>query len=221
MLLRHRGQEPTVDPSAFVAPTATLVGDVRVGPRARVMYGAVLDAEGSRVEVGECAIVCEHAVLRATAAGGTPRPVVLADHVFVGPHATLLGCQVGRCAYLATGVTVLHAARVGAGGSIAVGALVHAGAVVPDELFVPPNMLAVGDPVRVLPPAHPDELGEAVRSTGFARLAFGVEATWEDRVARYERTAEVRSREFAAHADDVVLPHGEAAAGPGGAGSLT
>ena len=59
MLLRHRGREPAVDPSAFVAPTATLVGDVRVGPRARVMYGAVLDAEASRVEVGECAIVCE------------------------------------------------------------------------------------------------------------------------------------------------------------------
>src|SRR6266536_3931064 len=72
MLLRHRGHEPVV------APTATLVGDVRVGPRARVMYGAVLDAEGARVEVGECAIVCEHAVLRATAAGGTSRPVVSA-----------------------------------------------------------------------------------------------------------------------------------------------
>jgi carbonic anhydrase/acetyltransferase-like protein (isoleucine patch superfamily) len=211
MLLRHRGREPTVDPSAFVAPTATLVGDVRIGPRARVMYGAVLDAEGSRVEVGECAIVCEHAVLRATAAGGTPRPVVLADHVFVGPHATLLGCHVDRCAYLATGVTVLHAARVGAGGSIAVGALVHAGAVVPDELFVPPNMLAVGDPARVLPPTDPEALGEAVRSTGFAGLAFGVEAVWEDRIARYQQTAEVRSREFAAHADDVVLPAGEAA----------
>ena len=55
MLVRHRGHDPAVDPSAFVAPTATLVGDVRVGPRARVMYGAVLDAEASRVEVGECA----------------------------------------------------------------------------------------------------------------------------------------------------------------------
>jgi carbonic anhydrase/acetyltransferase-like protein (isoleucine patch superfamily) len=211
MLLRHRGREPAVDPSAFVAPTATLVGDVRVGPRARVMYGAVLDAEASRVEVGECAIVCEHAVLRATAAGGTERPVVLGDHVFVGPHATLLGCHVGRCAYLATGVTVLHAARVGAGGSVAVGALVHAGAVVPDELFVPPNMLAVGDPVRLLPPDDPQALGEAVRSTGFAGLAFGVEAVWEDRIARYRQTAEVRSREFAAHADDVVLPGGDGA----------
>jgi carbonic anhydrase/acetyltransferase-like protein (isoleucine patch superfamily) len=209
MLLRHRGQEPIVDPSAFVAPTATLVGDVRVGARARVMYGAVLDAEAARVEVGECAIVCEHAVLRATAAGGTPRPVVLADHVFVGPHATLLSCRVDRCAYLATGVTVLHAARIGAGGSVAVGALVHAGAVVPDERFVPPNMVAVGDPVRLLPADDPEALGEAVRSTGFARLAFGVEAVWEDRIARYEQMAEVRSGEFAAHAEDVVVSRGE------------
>jgi carbonic anhydrase/acetyltransferase-like protein (isoleucine patch superfamily) len=206
MLLRHRGHDPIVDPSAFVAPTATLVGDVRVGPRARVMYGAVLDAEASRVEVGECAIVCEQAVLRATAAGGTPRPVVLADHVFVGPHATLLGCRVERCAYLATGVTVLHAARIGAGGSIAVGALVHGGAVVPEEFFVPPNMIAVGDPVQVVPTNDPGALAEAVRSTGFTQLAFGVEANWEDRIARYERTAEVRSAEFAEHADDVVLP---------------
>jgi carbonic anhydrase/acetyltransferase-like protein (isoleucine patch superfamily) len=164
--------------------------------------------------VGECAIVCEHAVLRATAAGGTPRPVVLADHVFVGPHATLLGCHVGRCAYLATGVTVLHAARVGAGGSIAVGALVHAGAVVPNELFVPPNMIAVGDPVRVHPATDPATLGEAIRSTGFARLAFGIEAAWEDRITRYEQAAEVRSEEFAAHADDVLLSPDDQAAPP-------
>jgi carbonic anhydrase/acetyltransferase-like protein (isoleucine patch superfamily) len=210
MLLRHRGRDPIIDPSAFVAPTATLVGDVRVGPRARVMYGAVLDAEASRIEVGECAIVCEHAVLRATAAGGTPRPVLLADHVFVGPHATLLGCRLDRCAYMATGATVLHAAQIGAGGSVAVGALVHAGTVIPKEYFVPPNMIAVGDPVRVYPPDDAVALGEAVRSTGFARLAFGVQMAWEDRVARYEQTAEIRSEEFAAHIKDIVVSHGDA-----------
>ena len=208
MLLRHRGHEPVIDPSAFVAPTATLVGDVRVGPRARVMYGAVLDAEASRIDVGECTIVCEHAVLRATAAGGAQRPVVLADHVFVGPHATLLGCRVGRCAYVATGVTVLHAAQVGAGAAVAVGALVHGGTVVPDEFFLPPNMVAVGDPVRVQPPDDPAALAEAVRSTGFARLAFGVETAWEDRITRYEQVAEIRSAEFAAHAEDVIVSGG-------------
>jgi carbonic anhydrase/acetyltransferase-like protein (isoleucine patch superfamily) len=206
VLIRHRGRSPAVDPSALVAPTAALVGDVSVGPRARVMYGAVLDAEASRVALGECAVVCEHAVLRATAAGSQAWPVELADHVFVGPHATLLGCSVGRCAYLATGATVLQGARLGPGASIAVGALVHAGTVVPGGLFVPPNMVAVGDPVRLLGPDDPAALAEAVRSVGFARLAFGVEADWEDRVARYERSAEVRSAEFAAHRDDTLLP---------------
>jgi carbonic anhydrase/acetyltransferase-like protein (isoleucine patch superfamily) len=209
MLLRHRGHDPVVDPSAFVAPTATLVGDVRIGPRARVMYGAVLDAEASRIEVGECAIVGEHAVLRATAAGGTSRPVVLGDHVFVGPHATLLGCQVERCAYLATGATVLQGAHLGAGASIAVGALVHGGTVIPGEFFVPPSMMAVGDPARVYPPDDPEASREAVRSTGFARLAFGVEAAFEDRIERYRQASEVRSAEFAAHLDDVEIdvPH--------------
>jgi carbonic anhydrase/acetyltransferase-like protein (isoleucine patch superfamily) len=203
-LIRHRGREPQVHPTAYVAPTATLVGDVRVGPRARVMYGAVLDAEASRIEIGECAVICENAVLRASAAAGAEQPVLVGDHVFVGPHATLLGCEVGRCAYLATGATVLQTARLGAGAVIAVGALAHARTVLPDEFFVPPHTLAVGDPVRVLAPGDPG-VPAAIRDVGFAQAAFGVNAEWTDRIARYERTAEVRSAEFAAHADDEVL----------------
>ena len=75
MLLRHRGHEPVVDPVAFVAPNATVVGDVRIGPRARVMYGAVLDAEASRVEVGECVIICESCPWRSVSCTCRPRPV--------------------------------------------------------------------------------------------------------------------------------------------------
>ena len=63
--IRHRGHEPRVDPTAYLAPTATVVGNVIIGPRARVMYGAVLDAEGSRIEIGEASVICENAVLRA------------------------------------------------------------------------------------------------------------------------------------------------------------
>jgi carbonic anhydrase/acetyltransferase-like protein (isoleucine patch superfamily) len=202
--IRHRGHEPNVDPTAFVAPTATLIGNVRVGPRVRVMYGAVLDAEGSRIEVGEATVICENAVLRASAVTGTDQPVVLGDHVFVGPHATLLGCSIDRCAYLATSATVLQMARLGAGVVVAVGGLVHAGTVVPSEFFVPPYTLAVGDPVRLFDPGSA-EAAEAIRQVGFARVAFGVDAEWTDRISRYERTAEVRVEEFAAHADDHLL----------------
>lgn len=205
MLIRHRGARPSVDPSAYVAPNATLVGDVRVGPRARIMYGATLDAEGSHIEIGEACVIAENAVLRATAVADPPHPVLLGDHVFVSPHATLLGCQVGRCAYLATGVTILQAARLEPGAVVAVGALVHARTVVPVEYFVPPMTVAVGDPVRVIGSDRPEELAEAVRDVNFAAAAFGVEAEWTDRVARYERIAEVRVAEFLAHADDEVL----------------
>jgi len=202
--IRHRGHEPRVHESAYVAPTATLVGDVVVGPRARVMFGAVLDAEGSRVEIGEATVIGENTVLRASAVTGTDQPVLLADHVFVGPHATLLGCVVGRCAYLATAATVLQTARVGAGAVVAVGGFVHAGTVLQDEYFVPPHTMAVGDPPRVLAAGSADA-PEAIRGVNFAAVAFGVEAEWTDRISRYERTAEVRVAEFGAHAGDEVV----------------
>ena len=202
--VRHRGQEPRVHRSAYIAPTATLVGNVVVGPRARVMYGAVLDAEGSRIDIGEAVVICENAVLRASAAAGMEQPVLLGDHVFVGPHATLLGCRVDRCAYLATAATVLQTARLGAGAVVAVGALVHARAVVPDEYFVAPHTVAVGDPLRVLA-AGSDEVPDAIRGVNFAAVAFGIDTEWTDRVSRYERSAEVRVEEFGAHADDELV----------------
>jgi carbonic anhydrase/acetyltransferase-like protein (isoleucine patch superfamily) len=205
MLIRHRGEAPDVDPSAYVAPTATLVGAVRIGPRARIMYGAVLDAEGATVEVGEACVISEHAVLRATAVAAEPRPVALGDHVFVGPHATLLGCRVERCCYLAAQTTVLQGARLGAGAVLAVGALAHAGTAVASELLVPPMTVAVGDPARVITPDRAEEMAAAIRGVNFAATAFGVEHEWTDRIARYERMAEVRVEEYAAHADDEVI----------------
>jgi carbonic anhydrase/acetyltransferase-like protein (isoleucine patch superfamily) len=169
------------------------------------MYGAVLDSEGSRVDIGECTIVCEHAVLRATAAGDVDHPVVVGDHVFIGPHATLLGCTVEPCSYIATGATVLQGATVHSGAVVAVGAVVHARTVVPSGFFVPPNTIAIGDPLTLYSPADKEALAAAIQSLGFARTAFGVDAPWEDWVTRYWQATEVRSREFDSHAHDTIV----------------
>lgn len=202
MLISHRGSTPVVDPSAFVAPTATLVGDVRVGPRARVMYGAVLDAEGSTISIGEACVIAENAVLRAVT---SPEwPVSLGDHVFVGPHATVLGAVVERCAYLATGAVVLQGAQVGSGACVAVHALVHARTVIAPEGFVAPGCAAVGD--QIFRPDQVDELTRAIGALNFAGTAFGTGSTWGSepghRTRRYEEMAEVRVAEFGAHLDD-------------------
>jgi carbonic anhydrase/acetyltransferase-like protein (isoleucine patch superfamily) len=93
---------------------------------------------------------------------------------------------------------------VGAGAVVAVGALVHARAVVPDEYLVPPQTVAVGDPLRVLA-AGSDEVPDAIRAVNFSAVAFGVDTEWTDRVHRYERSVEVRVEEFGAHADDELL----------------
>ena len=207
MLIEHRGNGPAVADDAYIAPTAVLAGKITVAAGARVMYGAVLDSEGSTIEVGETSVICEHAVLRATAVGFRDHPVRLGDHVFVGPHATLLGCSLEPAAYIATGATVLQGARIGAAAAVGVGALVHANATVPEEFFVPPGAVAIGSPVRLYSAADPAALAEAIRAVGFAKAAFGIDAGWEDRRARYRQAAEVRAAEFGAHAED-TLPSG-------------
>jgi len=63
MLIEHRGAAPDVHPSAYVAPTAVLCGAVRVGPDARILFGAVLTAEDGAIEVGARCVVMENAVL--------------------------------------------------------------------------------------------------------------------------------------------------------------
>ncbi|MFI9787712.1 hypothetical protein ACIHEI_30025 [Kitasatospora sp. NPDC051984] len=100
---------------------------------------------------------------------------------------------------------MLQEARVGAGTVVAVSALVHARTVLPDEFFVPPHCLAVGDPVRIFAPGDP-AVPQAIAELGFAGVAFGIDAALTDRLARYERIAEVRVREFGAHLDDLREP---------------
>lgn len=199
-----------VDPTAYVAPTAVLAGDVRIGPRARVMYGATLDAEGSAIEIGECTVVCEHAVIRATAAGDLDHPVRIADHVFISPHSTILGCVIERGSYVATGATILQGAHLHQGASVAVGAFVHATTVLPAGMFIPPQAIAIGDPVSVFAPDQHEDIARAIAAIGFASVAFGVETEWDDRVNRYVQATEVRSREFGAHRDDLIIAGGEA-----------
>jgi carbonic anhydrase/acetyltransferase-like protein (isoleucine patch superfamily) len=175
-----------------------LAGRVTVGPRARILPGAVLTAEGSRVDIGESSIVSEHAVLRATAATDTERPVVVGDRVLIGPHATLLGCTIESAAFIATGATVVQGAHIGAEAIVAVGAFVHAGTVLPDGFLLAPNMIAIGDPVTVYAPDDPT-LPEAIRKIGFARYAFGLDSPQRREIA------EVRSQEYSAHLEDEII----------------
>jgi len=172
-LIEHAGHRPTVDPDAYVAPTATLCGDVRVGPDARILFGAVLTADGGPVEIGAGCIVMENAVLRGT----RQDPLRLGRQVLVGPLAYLTGCSVGDDAFLATGCRVFNGARIGARAEVRINAVVHLRTVLAPDATVPIGWVAVGDPARLFPPGDHDGIWAVQEPLDFPRYVFGVPRT--------------------------------------------
>jgi carbonic anhydrase/acetyltransferase-like protein (isoleucine patch superfamily) len=172
MEIRHLESIPSIDPEAYVAPTAVLSGQVRVGPGSCVLHGAVLSADGGPVEIGTSCVIMEHAVLR-----GTPRhPLTIGDHVLAGPHCYLTGCTVGDEVFIATGAMVFNGAQMGRASSVALGGAVHIGCVVPPETRIPVGWVAVGDPARLYPPGEAEAIRAGLEEAGgFLPLVFGAD----------------------------------------------
>src|SRR3989442_11226277 len=121
MILAHGGKRPLIDTSAYVAPTATICGEVSVGPESRVLFGAVLTAESGPVTIGERCIIMENAVIR----GVAHHPASLGDHVLVGPHAHLSGCRIEDDVFIATGACIFNGATIGARATVRIRRIVH------------------------------------------------------------------------------------------------
>jgi carbonic anhydrase/acetyltransferase-like protein (isoleucine patch superfamily) len=170
MLIEHDGHRPRVHPTAWVAPNAVLSGDVRVGPDSRVLFGAVLTAEGAPITVGSACIVMENAVLR----GAGRHPLTLGDHVLVGPRAYLSGCTIKDHVFLATGATVFNGATLGERAEVRINGVVHLRTPIPPGTTVPIGWIAVGDPAELHPPADDVAIRAVQEPLDFPGTIFGV-----------------------------------------------
>jgi carbonic anhydrase/acetyltransferase-like protein (isoleucine patch superfamily) len=171
MLLAHDGATPVIDPTARVAPNATICGAVTIGPNCSIGFGAVLTAESGPIVLGANCVVMDTAVVR----GVRGNPARISDNVLVGPRAYLTGCTVAENAFLATGATVFNGARIGARAEVRINGIVHLRTVLPEDAVVPLNWIAVGDPARILPPDRHDEIWAIQQALDFPRYVFGVE----------------------------------------------
>lgn len=170
MILEHRGKRPTIHDSAYVAPTAVICGDVTIGEHSRVLFGAIIVAEGGPVAIGSYDIIMEQAVIR-----GTPRhPARVGSHVFVGPHGHLTGCAVDDDVFLATGVTILNGAHVGSAAQVRNNGVVHVEARLLPGAVVPIGWIAVGDPAQIIPPQEHDRIWSG-QEESFPLTVFGLE----------------------------------------------
>lgn len=200
MILEHLGKSPRIDASAYVAPSATVCGDVSVGPHTCIMHGASVVAEGGSIEIGEYCIILENAVVRSTA----KHRAVIGKHSLIGPNAHVVGCTVEECVFVATGAAVFHAARLESCCEVRVNGVVHTRTRVPRNTTIPIGWIAVGDPAAILPPHEHDAIWSRQKPLNFPMTVYGIERPAEGGTIMPEITRRL-SKVYAGHKDDRKL----------------
>ncbi len=140
MIRAFRGVLPRVAPSAYIDPSAQVIGDVTLGERSSIWCNATLRGDVNRIVIGNETNVQDNAVLHVDEGDF---PLHLGDRVTVGHSAMLHGCTVEDGALIGIGAIVLNGAKIGAGAVVAAGALVSEGVV------IPAGSLAMGVPAKV------------------------------------------------------------------------
>lgn len=142
MLEPHPFRSTRVDlaESSWVAPNATVVGEVRVGERSSVWYGCVVRGDLEPIEIGVETSVQDLSVVHVDHG----MPTVIGDRVTIGHRVVVHGCRVGDDAVVGMGAVLLS------GCSIGTGAVVAAGAVVREGFEVSPGQIVAGVPARIV-----------------------------------------------------------------------
>lgn len=138
-VLSYDGRQPTIHADAWLAPTATVIGDATVNSQASVFYGAVVRADMDRIVLGAGSNLQDNVVVH-TDYGF---PTWIGSGVSVGHAAVVHGCTVEDDCLIGMNATILNGARIGAG------SLVAAGTVVLEGTVIPPRSLVAGVPGKV------------------------------------------------------------------------
>ena len=136
----HLGRLPEIDETAYLAPTAYVVGKVRVGARTSIWYGATVRGDTGEVVVGDESSIQEAATVHTEG----DRVTRIGNRVTMGHHALVHAAEVGDDCIIGVNASVLTGAKVGSG------SIVAAHALVPEGREIPPNSLVVGVPGKVL-----------------------------------------------------------------------
>ena len=150
-------KKPSIDPSPFIAPNATVMGDVTIGADCSVFFGAVIRAEQDAIVIGAGTNIQDNCVLHVDKG----YPLTLAPGCTVGHGAILHGCTVGENSLIGMGAIILNGAVIGRD------CIVGAGALVPQNAVIPDGSLAVGCPAKVRRAVTEEDVAANRRSAAF------------------------------------------------------
>lgn len=139
MIIEFEGNTPKIHPSAWIAPTAVIIGDVEIGPDSSVFYGSVLRGDVNAIRIGARTNIQDNSVLHVD----RDAPCILGDDVTVGHMALVHGTTVGDGTLVGMKSSLLSRSAIGSG------ALIAAGAVVLEDMEIPDRVLAAGVPAKI------------------------------------------------------------------------
>ena len=145
MIRPFQNRAPAIDPSAFIAETAVIIGDVAIGPESSVWYNCVVRGDVNFIRIGARSNIQDLSVLHVWHRGkdGDPgAPVIIGDDVTVAHSVTLHGCTLENGCFVGMQAMVMDRAVVGEEAQVGAGALVTAGTI------IPPRTLWLGSPAR-------------------------------------------------------------------------
>jgi len=139
MIIEYRGKVPKIHHSAFVAPTAVLIGDIEIGEESSIWFGVVLRGDNGPIRIGARTSVQDNSVIHVSEGNQT----IIGDGCTIGHCVTMEDCTIGNGALVGSNAVVLNEAVVGEQ------ALIAAGAVVGAKANIPPRVVAAGQPAVV------------------------------------------------------------------------
>lgn len=149
MIRPFQGKHPQIHPTAYIAETAVVIGDVEIGAESSVWFGAVVRGDVFHIRIGARTNIQDGTVIHVS--NGT-HATILEDEVTVGHNVTLHGCYVERGCLIGMGSIVMDDVLVGAQSLVAAGALVSPGT------KIPPRSLVIGVPAKVKRPLTDEEV---------------------------------------------------------------
>jgi gamma-carbonic anhydrase len=159
-----------IDPTAWVAPSAIVTGDVSIGAGSRILAFAVVNGNLGPVDIGSDVVVMEHALLR----GRARHRLHVGDAVLVGPHAHLNGTTVENEVFIATGVAMFPGSRAGSGSELRINSVLHVNSELAPGTVVPIGWVAVGRPAQLFPPDRHDAIWAVQEPLDFPGTVYGV-----------------------------------------------
>ena len=147
------GKNPQLDPTAWIAGSADVLGDVTLGEHVSVWYGAVVRGDVNYIRIGDYTNVQDGTVIHVTQGG---HPTIIGKRVTIGHKALLHACTVGDDCLIGMGSILLDGVEIGAGSIVGAGALVT-----PGKKF-PPGSLILGSPAKAVRTVTEKERAEMI-----------------------------------------------------------